>query len=194
MRVLALAIVLALGGCEKDDSFLVDDPHNLVRSATLFVCSSATPMHRVGSAVKVTRAITCENQGYIRLIYRDGTREYCGVGYVTPGAEQDWRFRAEPTSCTPGENPEAALRHCVVEQARSVAQARQPTYDDAVAFVTNCNDFAREAAVLWTRKDLGRNFDPESPETVRQYRENLRTIIEAHVCAIGFDPNHCEPL
>jgi hypothetical protein len=102
MRCIPLLLMLALGGCTgAKNTFQVQDPRGLVRSATLRLCGSETPMVREGSALTLTRSISCEGDGEIRLIYKDGRPEHCPIGYVTSDAKQDWHFRADQASCQP---------------------------------------------------------------------------------------------
>lgn len=101
MRWVPLLLVLALGGCAKNNTFEVRDPRGLVSKATLRLCGSETPLEREGATLRLTRPITCEGNGEILLVYGDGGPEHCLVGYVTSDAEQDWRFRANQSSCEP---------------------------------------------------------------------------------------------
>lgn len=102
MKRLSLLLMLALGGCAgAKNTFQVQDPRGLVRNATVRLCGSETPLVREGNALTLTRSITCEGDGEIQLIYKDGGPEHCPIGYVTTDAKQDWRFRAEQSSCQP---------------------------------------------------------------------------------------------
>lgn len=96
-RVLLPAFVLA--SCSAKNTFVIDDPNRLVRTATLQICGSETPLVRSGDSLKLTQSITCEGNGEVRLIYHDGGAEDCPVGYVDSGAKQKWLFRAEQSAC-----------------------------------------------------------------------------------------------
>lgn len=100
MRWALLLLVLALAGCDRN-TFQVDDPKGLVRSATLRLCGSETPMERAGTSFELSRKNKCEGDGEIRLIYQDGGSEHCLIGYVTSGMPQDFHYRAEKSSCRP---------------------------------------------------------------------------------------------
>jgi hypothetical protein len=93
-------LVLALPGCSRN-TFEVDDPNGLVRSATLRLCGSQTPLKRTATSFKLSRSIKCEADGDIALTYENGASQHCMIGYVTPNMPQDFRFRAEQSSCQP---------------------------------------------------------------------------------------------
>jgi hypothetical protein len=102
MRWIPLLLVMSLSGCAgPKNTFVVQDPRGLVSSATLRLCGSETPLLREGQRLSLSRSVTCEGDGAIRLIYKDGGPEDCPIGYVTPQAQQDFRFRAEQSSCQP---------------------------------------------------------------------------------------------
>ena len=102
VRWLPLLLVFAVGGCAGEkNTFEVQDPHGLVRSASLQLCGSETPLVRKGNRLALVRSVSCEGDGEVRLIYEDGEPEHCLIGYVTPDLKQDWHFRAEQSSCRP---------------------------------------------------------------------------------------------
>ena len=102
MRWVPLLLVIALGGCAgPENTFVVQDPRSLVSSATLRLCGSETPLVRHGDRLSLSRSISCEGDGEIRLVYADGGPEHCIVGYVTPDLKQDFIFRAEQSRCLP---------------------------------------------------------------------------------------------
>jgi hypothetical protein len=100
MRWCLLLLALPLAGCAKN-TFVVEDPKGLVKSATLSLCGSETPLDRSGHSFTLVRRVNCEGDGEIRLIYHDGVPGHCPIGYVTSDAVQDWRFRADPSGCSP---------------------------------------------------------------------------------------------
>ena len=89
---------LVLTGCSRN-TFEVDDPHSFVRSATLRLCGSESLLERDGASFSSSRWATCEADGEITLIYRNGTPHRCIIGYVTANMPQDFHFRAEPSRC-----------------------------------------------------------------------------------------------
>ncbi len=95
-----MLLVLALAGCSRN-TFEVDDPKGLVRSATLRLCGSETPLERHGKSFELSQPITCEGDGGIRLIYQDGGPAHCVVSYATSDMPQDFHYRAEQSSCQP---------------------------------------------------------------------------------------------
>jgi hypothetical protein len=102
MRWLCLLPALAMIGCDRtENSFAVEDGNRVVQSATLKLCGAETPMERVGNTFSLSLPSTCEGEGQITLIYRDGRTEACHIGYVTNGLEQHFLFRAEQSSCSP---------------------------------------------------------------------------------------------
>jgi hypothetical protein len=102
MRQFWLLLVVALAGCTRTpNSFVVDDPQGRVRSAILTLCGADTALERQRNRLTAIVSITCEGEGQIALVYHDGRREVCPIGYVTNGAEQNFRFAAEQSSCSP---------------------------------------------------------------------------------------------
>jgi len=102
MRTLALAALLALAACSAvANTFTVEDEKGTVTAANLVICGSTTPLVRTDGNFSVSKLIDCEGEGRIRLTYASGHEGECLVGYVTPGAKQDFRFRASETECRP---------------------------------------------------------------------------------------------
>jgi hypothetical protein len=102
MKWVPVLLAFALAGCARaKNTFEVEDPQGLVRSATLRLCGSETPLLRAGNKLILSHPITCEGDGEIQLFYKEGGPERCLVGYVTPGAKQDFHFRADHSSCQP---------------------------------------------------------------------------------------------
>src|SRR5690242_19257293 len=95
MRTLALAALLAPVSCSAvDNTFTVQDEKGAVKAADLVLCGSTTPLRREDGNFTVSKPIDCEGSGHIRLTYASGHEQECPVGYVTPAAKQDFRFRA----------------------------------------------------------------------------------------------------
>ncbi len=69
-----------------------------------------------------------------------------------------------------------------------------PTYQQATQFARNCDDLARQAALTHTKDKMGSAFDPKSLATARHLADTYKMIVSAHVCAIGYDRNHCLPI
>jgi hypothetical protein len=102
MRWVPLLVVCSLVGCAGEkNTFEVQDPRGLLTSATLRLCGSESPLVRNEDRLTLSHSISCEGDGEIRLVYKDGGPEHCLIGYITPDAKQDWRFRAEQSACQP---------------------------------------------------------------------------------------------
>jgi hypothetical protein len=100
MRWLLLLVMVGLGACARPkNTFVVEDPHQLVTNATLRLCGSETPLVREGNRLSLARSIACEGDGEIELVYASGGAGHCRVGYVTPDAKQAFHFRADQSSC-----------------------------------------------------------------------------------------------
>jgi len=99
---LYLAGLLLLAGCSPvRNTFEVDAAASPDAVATLALCGKETPLNRSGQRLRVAFPITCEGHGEVRVQFEDGGRATCGVGYVTPGAVQDFRFRVHDGRCDP---------------------------------------------------------------------------------------------
>jgi hypothetical protein len=102
MRTLAFAPLFALVACSAvENTFTVEDEKGAVTAAALVLCGSTTHLVRSDGRFSVSKPIDCEGEGHIRLTYASGQERDCLVGYVTPGAKQDFRFRASETECQP---------------------------------------------------------------------------------------------
>ena len=102
MKSLAFVMLLALAACSRtENTFTVEDEQHAVTAASLVLCGSTTPLQRSDGRFSVSKPIDCEGSGYIRLTYASGRKWDCRVGYVTPGAEQDFKFRANEAECQP---------------------------------------------------------------------------------------------
>ena len=102
MRSLAFATLFALAACSAgENTFTIDDEKGTVAAANLVLCGSTTPLRRVDGRFTLRKSVDCEGSGYIRLTYATGADRDCPIGYVTPGAAQDFRFRASEAACDP---------------------------------------------------------------------------------------------
>lgn len=100
MKVLAFAALWCLASCSRvENTFTVEDEGKAVAVADLVLCGSETPLKRVDGRFVVSKPIRCEGDGYIRLTYSSGQEKECRIGYVTPGAKQNFRFRAGEAKC-----------------------------------------------------------------------------------------------
>ena len=95
-----ILVALVLTGCSAvPNTFEVDIAASPGATATLALCGNETPLTRIGGLLMTARPITCEGQGEVRVRFKDGGRARCGIGYVTPGALQDFRFRIRDGRC-----------------------------------------------------------------------------------------------
>ncbi|HKC03070.1 MAG TPA: hypothetical protein VKC17_07180 [Sphingomicrobium sp.] len=102
MRLFAFAALLTLAACSRaENTFIVEDEQQSVTAGSLVLCGSTTPLQRLDGRLSVSKRIGCEGHGYIRLTYKSGREWDCPVGYVTPGAKQDFKFRATEADCQP---------------------------------------------------------------------------------------------
>lgn len=96
MRLLFLTSLLALAGCSmfgEKNSFTVWDERGVVSSAQLVLCGARSHFERKNGRFTAIRQIDCEGSGYILLTDSDGDQRQCMVGYVTPGAAQEFTYR-----------------------------------------------------------------------------------------------------
>ena len=102
MRKTLLLSAIALASCGVEpDTFTVDDPSALAKSAVLQLDGSDQRLERDRGRWTTTRQIRRDADGRVRVLYHDGRKVDCLIGYVTPGAPQHWRYRLTPTSCEP---------------------------------------------------------------------------------------------
>ena len=100
MRWLALVIPIIVSACSRvENTFVVADEQKIVAAAELTLCGAEVPLQRSGGRLTVSKVIDCEGSGRIRLRYASGGEYDCIVGYVTPGAVQNFTFRATKSGC-----------------------------------------------------------------------------------------------
>jgi hypothetical protein len=94
-------LLLSIGGCGMlvDNAFVVDDPGEVVASAKLNLCGSERMLDRTDHRFSTSMRIDCEGEGKILLRLSNGHEISCLVGYVTPGAKQDFEFVVERSQC-----------------------------------------------------------------------------------------------
>jgi hypothetical protein len=71
----------------------------MVTAAELTLCGAEVPLRRSGRQLALSKVLNCEGSGHIRLHYKSGRRYDCIVGYVTPGAVQNFTFRETEIGC-----------------------------------------------------------------------------------------------
>lgn len=98
MRADGLLIAFLVVGCsDVANTFEVLAPE--ARSAELHLCGKATELRRSGARFSTVRKITCEGAGEITIRFADRPPASCRVGYVTPGAVQDFQFEVDGLEC-----------------------------------------------------------------------------------------------
>jgi hypothetical protein len=92
-----------LAGCSPAvaNTFQVDATTSPGAEATLAICGKEMPLVRHGNLLATARPITCEGDGEVRVQLADGRISTCHIGYVTPDAEQEFRFRLLGGKCEP---------------------------------------------------------------------------------------------
>lgn len=98
--ILLLSLLPLVEGCDRvDNTFKVTDPGGAVAAAELRLCGSQVKLtqsnHQFGGAT----AVTCEGEGEILVHLSDGRETSCHIGYVTPGAKQNFEFIVEGAQC-----------------------------------------------------------------------------------------------
>jgi len=89
-------------GCDRAaNTFEVNAPD--AGSAELQLCGKATSLERSGDKLTVTRAISCEGDGVITVHFPNRPPVSCPIGYVTPGAVQNFRFKVDDGQCGPSD-------------------------------------------------------------------------------------------
>jgi hypothetical protein len=97
----ALAVgALGLSSCERvSNKFVVHDQNGSVVSAEVRLCGKQQQLTKNGNEVAGAMAITCEGEGNILLRLSDGREITCRIGYVTPGADQTFKFAVQDGHC-----------------------------------------------------------------------------------------------
>ena len=102
MRGTLLLSVVALVSCSSGtDTFKVDDPNGLAKSAVLQLDGHEQPLEHDRKSFSTKRRIMRDADGRVRVLYTNGRTVDCPIGYVTPGAAQRWTFQLTPTACKP---------------------------------------------------------------------------------------------
>ena len=92
--------VSSLSGCsKKDNEFIVVDATDAASSAVLNVCGESVSLPKVQGEFRKKIPIGCEGEGTIRVRLMGNREIACRIGYVTPGAEQTFRFVIRDGQC-----------------------------------------------------------------------------------------------
>ena len=100
MILLVFLSITALMACTQAESRLVvEDQQKNRETATLVLCGSETPLQRTGDQLAVCKVVQCEGDGHIERQYSSDDGLECVVGYVMPGAVQNFTIRATDSGC-----------------------------------------------------------------------------------------------
>lgn len=93
-------LVVVVAGCSPtNNEFVVVDQSDAVASAELQLCGERRLLERKGNVLAGTLPVKCEGHGRILVHLRNERTTICPVGYVTPGAEQTFRYQIEDGQC-----------------------------------------------------------------------------------------------
>lgn len=100
MKTVLVTGFLAIAGCSAaHNDFTIEDRGGRIRAANLDLCGSSIPLRRWNERFSLSWEVDCEGSGKIELVLASGQKASCPIGYVTPGAKQDFRFRLVRTGC-----------------------------------------------------------------------------------------------
>lgn len=98
--IVSLTLIVGVAACGGvPNTFRVKADRN-VASAELRLCGKKTLLQRRGGSFVGTQIVTCEGGGEI-MIRSENSSMSCELGYVTPGAPQDFSFVVEHGICRP---------------------------------------------------------------------------------------------
>jgi hypothetical protein len=93
-------LIAATAGCQKvDNRFYIEDADRSVSSAEVHLCGRQLKLFKVDSHLHGSLASKCEGEGNISVKLSNGDNASCHIGYVTPGAEQVFKFSIERGKC-----------------------------------------------------------------------------------------------
>lgn len=90
-----------LASCSHLHRFEVDSGREDVARATLALYDRTTQMNVVNGVVLGERRRRADGSGWIFIIFADGSRARCQIGYVASGEEEPHRFVVEDGRCLP---------------------------------------------------------------------------------------------
>jgi hypothetical protein len=93
--------LLVMGCGRTPNSFEVHAPD--AASAELQLCGQVTNLKRSGDKLTATRGISCEGDGAIIVRFPNRAPVSCPVGYATPDAVQNFRFKVDGGQCKPSD-------------------------------------------------------------------------------------------
>lgn len=98
--ILSLTLIVGVAACGgAPNTFRVKADRD-VASAELRLCGKNKHLQRLGDSFVGAQIVTCEGGGDI-MIRSKNSSTICILGYVTPGAPQDFSFVVEDGICRP---------------------------------------------------------------------------------------------
>ena len=98
--IMSLTLIVGVAACGgAPNTFRVKADRN-VASAELRLCGKNKHLQRLGDSFVGAQIVTCEGGGVI-VIRSENRPTTCILGYVTPGAPQDFSFVVEDGICRP---------------------------------------------------------------------------------------------
>jgi hypothetical protein len=100
----------AIAGCSNEqdnfdvegregNTFVVEDPLGIARSAVLKICGSSRPLKLRKKAFTTETAVRCDAWGVVQVTYKDGRTGDCLISYVMRKDKQEWYFRLHSSWC-----------------------------------------------------------------------------------------------
>lgn len=94
-----LLLPLSLAGCSRTENhFLVEDDGTSA-SAEVHLCGGKASLAKHGWEFVGKAPVTCEGNGEVVVHLKDGRIVSCKIEYVTPGADQAFRFKLQGSEC-----------------------------------------------------------------------------------------------
>ncbi len=101
IAVLITAAFVAARLTDVRNTFEVHIEDRDAASAQLSICGIQTSLNGKGRNFSGSRKIHCEGEGELWIRFIKGPSVRCPIGYVTNGAEQDFRYVVKGRACTP---------------------------------------------------------------------------------------------
>lgn len=102
LLVLVPLAALLLEGCGAvSNTFVVNDPEGQARAAEVELCGTSTILPASYRGFRGAVPISCEGGGKVLVRFENGRETTCVVGYVTPGAEQQFDYLISDGKCQP---------------------------------------------------------------------------------------------
>ena len=98
--ILSCVLAFCVSSCNHvTNGVVIYDKGQTMSSAEARLCGRHKPLTKNGAEIRGAIPITCEGDGAILVRLLNGKETTCRIGYVTPGARQDFRFVVEGGQC-----------------------------------------------------------------------------------------------